>query len=134
MKRAGMFTLVALVLIGFSVPQADALPVFKKEWEAKYSKKSKNKKFVAKVKKAKCNLCHYGRSKKNRNDYGKALTKAGLVKAKFKRSRIRKEGAKVKKEIMAAFDKVAKMKNAKKKTFGSLIKAGDLPGTDPKKK
>jgi len=132
MKRVGLITLVALIFIGFSVPKADALPAFSKAWQAKYVKTNKNKKFAAVAKKAKCNVCHFGRSKKNRNDYGRALSKAGLTKKVHKK--LKKDKPKLSKIILTAFEKVAKTKNAEKKTFGSLIKAGMLPGKTPKKK
>ena len=53
--------------------------------------------------KSSCNVCHYGKSKKNRNDYAKALDAAGLEKDKFSKDRVKAEPDKVKAEIIAAW-------------------------------
>eukprot|EP00913_Durusdinium_trenchii_P008943 g8409.t1 len=74
---------------------------------------------VSEAKKTKCNVCHFGKKKKNRNDYGKALMK--------NISKNEKDAAK----ITAALEKTESAKNAKGETFGSLLKAGKLPGTAP---
>ena len=63
-------------------------------------------------------MCHVGKKKKNRNDYGKALAKL-----------MGKKNQKAAEAIDAAFAKAEKKKNAKGVTFGSLIKDGKLPGT-----
>lgn len=69
--------------------------------------------------KVSCAVCHPSKSKKDRNNYGAALTKAlGAKKVK--------DTAKIK----AALEKIGKEKSATEgKTFGDLIKAGELPGT-----
>ncbi len=86
--------------------------------------KKKYKNLAAQVAKVKCGVCHHGTKKQNnakpRNDYGKALEK-GLGKKKVK----------AKTAIEAALTKTETAKNAKGQTFGSLIKAGKLPGTNP---
>jgi hypothetical protein len=68
-----------------------------------------------------CNACHYGNDKKNRNDYGKAFgTALG--------------GAHVEEadKIQQALEAAAKEKSGTEgKTFGDLIKAGKLPGKRP---
>ena len=43
------------------------------------------------VKTLKCNVCHFGKSKKNRNDYGKAIAKALAPKKNLKKSDANKE-------------------------------------------
>lgn len=87
-----------------------------------FTKKYQNLK--TKAKKAKCSICHQGKKtktdKKPRNDYGKALEK-----------RLGKKKVKMKPAIAAALTKTEKDKNAKGQTFGSLIEAGKLPGTQP---
>jgi len=86
-----------------------------------------NKNLEKQAKKTKCNVCHYGKSKKKRNDYGQALAKEF---AKNKKKKNEKDVEKIK----AVFKKVAKKKSSVKgKTFGDLIKEGKLPGTAPKK-
>jgi hypothetical protein len=123
-----------LALVGFTVgtllarlPLATAVEPFKKEFDAKYVKKDgttdAEKNFAAAAEKAKCNVCHVGKSKKNRNEYGKALGQ--LI--------TKKDGKNVEK-IQEAMDKVAAMKSNPKDdgspTFGDLIKEGKLPGGD----
>jgi hypothetical protein len=64
-----------------------------------------------------CGICHPGKSKKERNEYGKALNK--LV------TKMDKDDAK---KIADAIKSTESEKNAAGKTFGELIKAGMLPG------
>jgi len=103
---------------------------FRDEFIAKYVKPDStdatDKAFAATCDKAKCNICHEGISKKNRNAYGKELAK--LLK--------RETDKDDKPKIQAALDKVAAMKanpkDPKSPTFAGLIKAGKLPGGDLK--
>ena len=107
---------VAGALLFAGGDQADARPNYRKAFVKKYPA------MKAQVKKVKCNVCHVAKQKKKvRNDYGKALMKA-LGKKKVKKAEL----------IDAALTKTEKVKNAKGVTFGSLIKAGKLPGTPPK--
>lgn len=68
-----------------------------------------------------CAVCHPSteKSKKKRNDYGVALTKV-----------LGKKNETDKDKIKEALTKAEKEKNKDDKTFGELIKAGDLPGKD----
>lgn len=68
----------------------------------------------------KCNVCHFGDKKTNRNDYGMAVGKALGEKNVMDAEKI-KEGLK----------KAEAEKNADGKTFGELIKDGKLPGKAP---
>lgn len=105
---------VAMVMSG----QAEARPQYLKAFAAKYQN------LLSQAKKQKCAVCHCGKTKKMRNDYGKALMK-----------HVGKKNQKDKAIINAALGKAEKDKKpATKKTFGDLIKAGKLPGTCPKKK
>jgi mono/diheme cytochrome c family protein len=74
----------------------------------------------------KCNVCHEGKSKKDRNAYGAALS--DLLD--------KKEDAKAPAKIRAAIEKVATMPsdpaNPASPTFGALIAEGKLPGGEPK--
>ena len=123
-----------LALVGFAagtllarLPLATAVEPFKKEFDAKYVKKDATtdaeKNLAAAAEKAKCNICHVGKSKKNRNEYGKAL---GTL--------LTKKDGKDSAKIQDALEKVAGMKSNSKDdgspTFGDLIKAGKLPGGD----
>ncbi|MFQ5733547.1 MAG: hypothetical protein ACE5KM_16535, partial [Planctomycetaceae bacterium] len=99
----------AVVLNGEN--SAEARPnYFSKGFVKKYPK------LAGQAKKAKCYVCH-GKKKKNRNDYGKAVMKY-----------IGKKKQKNVDAIMRALTKAESEKNADGVTFGSLIKAGKLPG------
>jgi len=80
------------------------------------------KALAAAVETAKCNLCHKGKEKKDRNAYGEAL--AELLD--------KKEDAKNVDKIRKALETVAaKASPDGGPTFGELIKAGKLPGGAP---
>jgi hypothetical protein len=130
MKNLCLLALCGFVVgaLGARVHSAHAIEAFKKEFEAKYVKKDGSsdaeKSFAAAVEKAKCNVCHVGKTKKVRNDYGKAL---GAL--------VTKKDGKDSAKIQEAFDKVAAEKSkpgdANSPTFGDLIKEGKLPGGEP---
>ena len=128
MKNFAAAFAVAVVALVFT-NTADARPAYKTKFVALYGAKN------AAAKKAGCKACHPTKSKKDRNDYGYALSK--LVNAKdFKGAKAKSEESQ--KKLAAAFKKLETSKNAEGKTFGELLKAGKLPGTDkaykPKKK
>ena len=67
-----------------------------------------------------CAVCHPDKSKKIRNNYGASLGKA-----------IGKANESDEAKIKAALEKIESEKSATEgKTYGDLIKAGELPGTD----
>jgi hypothetical protein len=112
---------LAVVLANLGENRVQARPQYLKQFIAG------NKKLEKEAKKVKCNVCHYGKKKKNRNDYGQAMAK---LFAKNKKKKNEKD-VKLIKEVLK---KVAKKKSSEKgKTFGDLIKEGKLPGTAPKK-
>jgi hypothetical protein len=119
-----LFGFVAGALLS-QVDTAHAIDPFKKEFEAKYVKAEpgspEEEALAVAVKKAKCNVCHVGVKKKDKNAYGVALD-ALLDK---------KTDAKDKTKIQEALDKVAAMKsdpnNEASPTFGELISQGKLP-------
>lgn len=83
---------------------------------------------VAKTKAAdKCNLCHdpASKSKKDRNEYGKALAKH-FGEADFKKVKDDKEA--LAKAVGEALKATEADKHSSGKTFGEVIKAGKLPG------
>jgi formylmethanofuran dehydrogenase subunit E len=129
MKKLGLLVLTGVMVLALNA-NVFAIPAFKKTWDAHYLEGNENADFVAAAEEAKCNVCHYGKSKKNRTDYGKALHKF-LEKDDYKSSRVKEEPEKVKAEILEAFKKVEEMKAEDGKTFGEKIKAGTLPGTIP---
>ena len=126
----GCFALTLALWLYPTISGAD--PAFREEFVAKYVKADsdapKDKAFAEAVDKVGCKVCHAGTSKKNRNAYGRAL--AELLS--------RKTDTENKPKIRAALDKVALKhidpKDAKSPTFGDLIKAGKLPGGEPKSK
>jgi hypothetical protein len=127
MKKAVLTLLAGVFVLGLSLDAARAIAPFKKEFDEKYVKDSKDQQFVAAVKKANCLVCHAKNAegkedKKIRNAYGKALD-ALLDK---------KTDAKDVAKIQAALDTVANEKSnpddASSPTFGDLIKSGKLPG------
>ena len=113
------FALV-VVLMNLGENRVQARPLYQKQFPLVYKNLKKQ------AKKAKCNICHYGKKKKDRNDYGTALAKE-FAKGK------KKKNEKDVKRIKEVFKKVLKQKSkVKGKTFGDLIKDGKLPGTAPK--
>jgi hypothetical protein len=67
-----------------------------------------------------CNVCHIGTKKQNRNDYGKAIAKA-----------LGEKNVKDKQKIGDALKTAAQEKNADGKTFQELLEANELPGSKP---
>lgn len=113
--RLGLGAVALAFLVANMISEkAAARPNYLKAFAAKY------KNLADQVKAKKCGTCHYGKSKKNRNDYGVALSKATGKKAKGDK-------------VTAALTKTESVKKGDTgKTFGELIKAGKLPGTAPK--
>lgn len=110
MRKLIAVAVAGLMLASAFTGGADARPGYMKEFKSKYTKVAENNKIT-------CAVCHPGKSKKDRNDYGKALGKSIA------------KNEKDAKKIGEALDKAAKEKNAKGETFGSLLEAGKLPGT-----
>lgn len=116
-------SIVALCLIALVAGPVAARPPYPAIFKAKYENLAKE------VDTAKCLVCHKGKEKKDRNEYGIALSKA-FGKADFEKNKGDKEA--LAKHLTEALDKVAEEKNADGKTFGELIKAGHLPGGEAK--
>ena len=127
-----MKNLCLLAVFGFAagaviahVESAHAIAPFKKEFENKYVKAEpatpEEEALAAAVKQAKCNVCHVGTKKKDKNAYGVAL---GTLLDK-------KADAKNPEKIQEALDTVAAMKSdpndPDSPTFGELISQGKLP-------
>jgi hypothetical protein len=133
MKRVCISVVLGLVAVAFSVQSASALPPFNKEWLAKYVEGNTNTKFVEAVGTTKCNVCHAGKSKKEHNEYGlvvrKYLTKAKVNEIKDKHGDDRAAAdAETKKYISDGLAKAEAEKNGSGKTYGEMLKAGELPG------
>jgi hypothetical protein len=103
-----------------STREAFAIKQFSDEFKEVYVKEGTP--LAAAVEEAKCNVCHKGKSKKDRNAYGEALAKL-LDK---------KEDKTNKEKIRQALETVAKESSDPSKpdapTFGDLLAEGKLPG------
>ena len=128
MKKLAVLLAISAVTFIASAEKAQAIPAFAKAFTERYVNTSKDADFVAAVKEKKCNLCHFGTSKKNKNDFGKAFAKH-FKKTNYSSTRVREEAAAVKKEFDDGLKKVLAEKNPDGKTYQSLIEAGKLPGT-----
>lgn len=108
------------VAVGSSAREAFAIKQFLDEFKAVYVKDGTP--LAAAVETAKCNVCHVGKSKKDRNAYGNALAER-LDK---------KEDAKNVEKIRKVLEEVAALPSDPAKadapTFGALIQEGKLPG------
>ncbi len=109
---------VAAAFVTSNQNMAEARPWFPKVFVAKYENISE------KATEKKCGVCHPGKSKKDKNDYGVAVGKAlGAV--------YKKKTDEAAEALDKALDKAAEQASSTEgKTFGDLIKAGELPGTD----
>ena len=118
LRRHIMTIVCGLALVaGPAAPPAFAIKQFETEFKALYVKDGTP--LAAAVEQAKCNVCHKGKSKKDRNAYGEALAE-----------RLDKKADKDDKEkIRKALEEVAALPSGEAgKTFGDLIQAGQLPG------
>ncbi len=130
MRKLRVLLYLPLVVGGLltCVPGVMAIGPFKDAFEDKYVKPDssapKDVRFAAAFAEARCDVCHSGMKKEERNVYGRAL--AELL--DWQEDRDNKE------KIQSALDKVAGMKrdpkNEESPTFGQLIEQGKLPGAD----
>lgn len=112
MRKLIVVAVAGLMLASAFTGGVSARPAYLKEFKSKYTKVVENK-----DNKVDCGVCHPGKSKKDRNDYGKALAKSV--------AKNEKDATK----IVESLDKAGKEKNAAGETFQSLLDAGKLPGT-----
>jgi hypothetical protein len=123
-RYACLAALGLTVVLGGGTREAFAIKQFADEFKAMYVKEGTP--LAAAVEGAKCNVCHMGTSKKERNVYGHALAER-LDK---------KEDAKNVEKIKAALQEVAGLSSDPSKpdapTFGKLIEEGKLPGGEAK--
>ncbi len=132
MKKAGILMLcglIAAMIVGY-VGTVNAFPDYPKVIDKVKGLEKVKEEAVEK----KCFVCHYGKSKKNRNDFGKALSKAGLTKDLYNETRKDKEGdaklAAVAEILNEHVEKVLKGDDGK--AFRERIEAGKLPAENPK--
>lgn len=98
-----------------STTPAEARPPYLAAFKTEYPA------MMEKAEATKCNICHFGDKKSNQNDYAKAF--GGKLGAKNV-----KEAAKIAEALKAAEGEASSTEG---KTFGDLIKAGELPGKNP---
>lgn len=112
--------LVVAIAAGSSAREAFAIKQFFDEFKTVYVKDGTP--LAAAVETAKCNVCHVGKSKKDRNAYGNALAE----------KLDKKEDAKNVEKIRKVLEEVEALPSdpvkADSPTFGALIKEGKLPG------
>jgi hypothetical protein len=121
-------SLLCLALLSLATAPAWAIPAIDAAFKKAYVEGNTNAKFVEAAGAAKCNVCHVGKDKKMKNEYGttvaKFLKKADIGPGKTV-DPTTDEG---KKTLAEGLEKAAAEKNASGKTFGELLKAGELPG------
>ena len=115
--------MIAVAFTSTCVENATALPAFNKQFAETYGKSD----IAAAAKAEKCNLCHAGKSKKDRNEYGAALSKF-VTKDDYKE--LKADKAKLKEKIEKAFVEAGKVKASDGKTFAARIEAGELPAAN----
>lgn len=124
--RKLVVAVMALAVCFGVVSAVEAMPPFNKEFVKLYVEPAKDSAFAKEFDKVKCNVCHEGTNKKNKNEYGEAVGKL-LKKADFSGAKIAEDPEGKAKEIVEALKKVEKEKSKDGKTFGEKIKAGVLP-------
>lgn len=120
--RSLRFLLVVPVLIAFVAPAA-ALPPFYVEFKKDYVDSLKDKKFAEAMDKGdvKCLVCHQGKQKKNRNDFGKVIGKLLTKKDKDNKEKI---AAGLKEALAMHVDP----KDKKSETYMDRLMASQWPG------
>ncbi len=114
-KLASLLCCAAVAVCGLGSNFASARPNYLPEFKTAYPE-------LKEAENAKCAICHPGKEKKERNNYGKAFgTELGAKNVKDKEA--------LAKAFTAA---AAKPSGVEGKTFGDLIKEGKLPGEAPK--
>ncbi len=130
MKKLLALTLSCVVALSmlFRARQADAIPAFFKEFQAMYVKKDsadpKEKALVEGVAKVKCNVCHVGTKKKERNAYGEELSKLLDKKEDIKNA------PKIQDALKTVADMPSDPANSQSPTFGQRLQEGKLPVED----
>jgi len=117
------YLLCAACLVFALVTPAGAYPQFQKAFQETYLKSLKDQKFAEAMEKGdvKCLVCHQGKQKKNRNDFGKVVGKL-----------LTKKDTKDNEKIVAALKKALEThvdpKDDKSETYMDRLMAGKWPG------
>ena len=121
--HALLLGLVVALACGGSARPAWAIKQFQDEFKELYVKEGSP--LAAELERVKCNVCHVGKEKKERNAYGKALDERLDKKVdKANKEKIRK----MLEEVAALPSDPAKPDSP---TFGALLKEGKLPVAVP---
>ena len=128
MKRVLISSIVAAVVASVFAPRSSAIPPFYKEFTVMYLDDNDNEDFVKEAKAAKCFLCHVGKKKTNRNEYGEQLSEL-LDKKKDK-----KDTEKIRKALETVGGMNSIPDDKESPTFAVLIQEGKLPGGEVQKK
>jgi hypothetical protein len=109
-----------------TAPVLLALPPIDKGWKERYMEKEPPPAYKPQAQAEKCNVCHTGAKKADKNDYGKAVGKH-IKKADV--DRLKGMPDDLKKLIEDALKKAEEEKNEKGEKFGDIMKKGKLPGS-----
>lgn len=115
-----LLTLFLGTALALSAGEAFAIKQFFDEFKEVYVKEGSP--LAAAVGEAKCNVCHVGKSKKNRNAYGEALSKL------LDKKEDKKNVEKIRQALETVAAESSDPADAAAPTFGDLIAAGKLPG------
>ena len=119
--------LLACLMLATSAATAWAIPPFSDAFKKAYVKDGSP--LAEKVAEVKCNVCHMGKEKKDKNEYGKAVGKF-LKKADFTGDAKKYDDVKgdaAQKALADGLKSAEAEKSSAGKTYGELIKAGELP-------
>lgn len=118
---------VALAGVLMAPGSALAINEFKLGFIKKYADANAPAEFKGVVEATGCNICHVrGKNKRERNEYGMALSKFLKV-ADFQGNNKKFQGGAAEKAIADALSEAEKEKSKSGATFGELIKQGKLP-------
>jgi len=124
MSRSNVLVRIALFGVAMAVAsqarEAFAIKQFADQFKDMYVKEGTP--LAAEVETAKCNVCHKGKSKKDRNAYGEALAK--LLDKKEDKENVEK----IREALTAVAKESSDPAKADAPTFGTLIEEGKLPG------
>jgi adenosylmethionine-8-amino-7-oxononanoate aminotransferase len=110
----------AVLVVASQAREAFAIKQFADQFKEVYVKDGTP--LAAGVEAAKCNVCHKGKSKKDRNAYGEALAK--LLDKKEDKENVEK----IREALATVAKESSDPKDASAPTFGALIEEGKLPG------
>lgn len=121
-------SLLGLAAMAMLAAPAEAIPPFNESFKKMYVKEGEP--LAEKVALEKCNVCHFGKEKKDKNDYGKAVGKF-LKKADFTgdaKKFDKPTDPEAQKALSEGLEKAGAEKGPGGKTYAEILKSGELPG------